>query len=82
MARNCMGTHEVVNKNADLTQVIQNLFDKVTSTVYLNSNTRDWLSTIIVVRQSCLLSLTLFNIFLEVLKDHKGTANTGGTATH
>ena len=53
------------NINANLIRKIQNLYDKATSAVYLNNSIGDWLRTTVGVRQSCVLSPTLFNIFLE-----------------
>ena len=52
--------------------------DKTTSVVLFNSSVEDWFRTIAGVRQGCLLSPTLFNIFLErfmtdVLENHEGT---------
>ena len=72
------------NINANLIQVIaENLYNKATSAVYLNGEIGDWFRTTVGVRQGCLLSLTLFNIFreriiTEALEDHKGTVNIGG----
>ena len=65
--------------------MIQNLYDKAVSAVYFNNNIGDWFRTTVGVRQGCLLSRTLFNIFLErimtdALEDHKGTVNIGGRA--
>ena len=53
------------NISTNLIQVIKNLYNKATSAVLFNSNTGDWFRTTIGVRQECLLSPTLFNIFLE-----------------
>ena len=53
------------NINANLIQVIENLCNKANSAVYLNGGIGDWLRTTVRVRQGCLLSPTLFNIFLE-----------------
>ena len=46
-------------------RVIKNLYDKTTSTILFNSGIGDWFRTTVGVRQGCLLSPTLFNIFLE-----------------
>ena len=68
---------------ANLIQVIENLYNKATSAVYLNGDIGDWFRTTVGVRQGCLLSPTLFNIFLErimtdALEDHQGTVSIGG----
>ena len=69
------------NISANCIRVIKNLFDKATSAVLFNSSIGDW--TTVGVRQGCLLSLTLFNIFQEriitdALEDHEGTISIGG----
>ena len=61
---------------------LENLYDKATSTVLFNSSIGDWFQTTAGVRQGCLLSPTLFNIFLErivtdALEEHKGTVSIG-----
>ena len=71
------------NISTNLIRVIKNLYNKATSTVLFNSSIGDWFRTTVGVRQGCLLSLTLFNIFLErittdALEDHEGTVSTGG----
>ena len=69
--------------STNLIQVIKNLYDKATSAVLYNSSIADWFRTTIEVRQGCLLSPTLFNIFLErimtdALEDHEDTVSIGG----
>ena len=54
-----------------------------TSAVLFSSSIGDWFRTTVGVRQGYLLSLTLFNIFLErimtdALEDHEGTVSIGG----
>ena len=71
------------NISTNLIQVIKNLYDKATSAVLFNRSIGDWFRTTIGVRQGCLLSPTLFNIFLErimtnALKDHEDTVSIGG----
>ncbi|KAK2189626.1 hypothetical protein NP493_101g08036 [Ridgeia piscesae] len=71
------------NINANLIRMTQNLYDKATSAVYLTNNIGDWFRTTVGVRQGCVLSPTLFNIFLEIimtdaLNDHEGTVSIGG----
>ncbi|GFR69105.1 endonuclease-reverse transcriptase [Elysia marginata] len=81
--------HEVLGStmrkyNIDnLITVIENLYNKATSAVFCNNNIGDWFRTTVEVRQGCLLSPTLFNIFLErivtdALGDHFGTVSIGG----
>ena len=71
------------NISTNLIRVIKNLYDKVTSAVLFNSSIGDWFRTTVGVRQGCLLSPTLFNIFLErimtdALEDHEGTVSIRG----
>ena len=71
------------NISTNLIQVIKNVYDKATSAVLFNSSIGDWFRTTVGVRQGCLLSPTLFNIFLErimtdALEDHDGTFSIGG----
>ena len=78
-------TMKKYNISTNIIRVIKNLYDKFTSVVLFNSSMGDWFRTTVGVRQGCLLSPTLFNIFLErimtdALEDHEGNANTGGRA--
>ena len=74
------------NISTNLIQVTKNIFNKATSAVLFNSSIedwfRDWFRTTVGVRQGCLLSPILFNIFLERIftdtLDHEGTASIGG----
>ena len=58
-------TMKKYNISTNLFQVIKNLFNKATSAILFNSSIGDWFRTTVGVRQGCLLSHTLFNIFLE-----------------
>ena len=69
--------------SANLIRVIKNLYNKATSAVLFNGSVGDWFRMTVGVRQGCLLSPTLFNIFLErimtdALEDHEGTVSIGG----
>ena len=71
------------NISTNLIRVIKNLYDKATNAVLFNTSIGNWFRTTVGVRQGCLLSPTLFNIFLErimtdALEDHEGTVNIGG----
>ncbi|GFN78993.1 endonuclease-reverse transcriptase [Plakobranchus ocellatus] len=75
------------NINSNLIGVIENLYDAATSAVFCNKNIGDWFRTTVGVRQGCLLSPTLFNIFLErimtdALEDHCGTSIGGISITN
>ena len=76
-------TMKKYNISTNLIQVIKNLYNKATSAVLFNGSIGDWFQTTVGVRQGCLLSPTLFNIFLErimtdAIEDHEGTVSIGG----
>ena len=58
-------TMKKYNISTNLIQVIKNLYNKATSAVLFNGSIGHWFRTTVGVRQGCLLSHTLFNIFLE-----------------
>ena len=69
--------------STNLIRVIKNLYDKAISAVLFNSSIADWFQTTVWVWQECILSPTLFSIFLEkittdALEDHEGTVSIGG----
>ena len=71
-------TMKKYNTSTNLIRVIKNLYGKATSAVLFNSSIGDRFRTTIGVRKGCLLSPTLFDIFLErimtdALEDHEGT---------
>ena len=71
------------NISADLVRTVEQLYDKATSAVQMNGSIGEWFRTTVGVRQGCLLSPTLFNIFLErimsdALEEHDGKVNIGG----
>ena len=71
------------NISANVIRVIKHLYDKATNAVLFNGSIGDWFRTTVGVRQGCLLSSTLFNIFLEKIKtdaleDHQGTVSIRG----
>ena len=53
------------NIGSKLVRTIEHLYDNATSAVIFNSSIGDWFRTTVGVRQGCLLSPTLFKIFLE-----------------
>ena len=77
-------TMKKYNISTNLIQVIKNLYNKATTAV-LNSSIGDWFRTTVGIQQGCLLSPTLFNIFLErimtdALEGHEGTVSIRGRA--
>ena len=71
------------NINACIIRAIENLYDKAQSAVLFNGSTGEWFRTTVGVRQGCLLSPTLFNIFLErityeALEDHEDSVSIEG----
>ena len=76
-------TMKKYNISANLIWVIKRLYDKATCAVLFNSSIENWFRTTVGLRQRCLLSSTLFYIFLEkittdALEDHEGTVSIGG----
>ena len=66
----------------NIIRAIENLYDKAQSTVPFNGSTGEWFKTIVGVRQGCLLSPALFNIFperimCETLDDHEASVSIG-----
>ena len=70
------------NINDSIIRAIENLYDKARSSVLFNGSTGEWLRATVGVRHRCLLSPTLFNIFLEKITcealDHEGSVSIGG----
>ena len=71
------------NINASIIRAIGNLYDKAQSAVLFNGSTEEWFRTTVGVRQGCLLSPTLFNIFRErimweALDGHEGSVSIRG----
>ena len=71
------------NIDQQLITTIEALYREATSAVYHNGTIGKWFSPTVGTRQGCLLSPTLFNIFLErimteALKEHQGTVSIGG----
>ena len=75
-----MGQFNIGN---NLIRVVQRPYERATSAVFINGNTGEWFHTTVGVRQGCILSPTLFNIFVErimsdVHEQHKGTISIAG----
>ncbi|KAF6034450.1 hypothetical protein EB796_007241 [Bugula neritina] len=69
--------------NANLINIIKQLYDEASSAVYLNGSIGDWFGTMVGVRQGCLLSPIFFNIFLvrlmtDALEEHNETVSIKG----
>ena len=67
----------------NLVRTFEQLYDKATSAVQMNSSITDWFRTRVGVKQGCLLSPTLLNIFFErimsdALEEHYGKVSLGG----
>ena len=76
-------TMKKFNIGQKLINTIQQLYATATSAVLVQGTIGKWFHTSIGVRQGCLLSPTLFNIFLEeimneALEAHTGTISIGG----
>ena len=76
-------TMKKYNMGQKLINTIKQLYTKANSAVLVQGTVGDWFHTSVGVRQGCLLSPTLFNIFLErimtdALEDHQGTVSIGG----
>ena len=68
--------------NVNLVCIFEQLCDKATSAVKMNSSIGEWFRTAVEVMQRCLLSPTLFSTFLErvmtdALEEHDGKVGMG-----
>ena len=76
-------TMKSYNISSNIIKVVENLYDRASSAVLFNGTTGEWFRTTVGVRQGCLLSPTLFNLFLErimtdALADHEGSISICG----
>ena len=76
-------TMRLYNISSNLIKTIECLYEKLTSSVCYDDNIGECFRTTTGVRQGCLLSPTLFSIFLErimadTLENHEGTVSIGG----
>ena len=67
----------------DLIQVVESLYNNASSAVLLGDSIGEFFRTTVGVRQGCILSPILFNIYLEnimqeALKNHSTTISIGG----
>ena len=58
-------TMKKYNISSNLIQVIKHSFDKIISAVLFKGSIGEWFRTTVRVRQECLLTSILFNIFLD-----------------
>ena len=54
------------NTNENLVRAIALLSENAISAIQMNGSTGEWFRATVGVRQGCLLSPTLFNIFIEM----------------
>ena len=71
------------NFSVNLVGTIEQLYDKATRAVQMNGNIGEWFRATVGIRQGCLLSPTLYNIFLERImsdaqEEHDGKVSIGG----
>ena len=71
------------NISANLFQITEQLYDKATRAVQMNGSIGEWFSATVGVRQGCLLSPTLFIVYIErikfdALEEHDGKLSIGG----
>ena len=76
-------TMKTFNISGKLIETIQSLYKNAMSAVLVQGATGEWFHTSVGVRHGCLLSPTLFNIFLEdimthTLENYNGTIISGG----
>ena len=69
--------------NPNLVRAIEHLYDNAISAVHMNGSTGELFRTTVGVRQGCLLSPCLFNIFLkrimsDAVEEHDGKVSIGG----
>ena len=75
-------TMQKYNISANLVCTIKQLSDKTASAFQMNGSIGGWFRTTVRIRQGCLLSSILFNIFLErimsdALEEHDGKVTIG-----
>ena len=61
----CFLCYSSIGVPRKLINIIRDLYSKAKSCIRVKNNLTDWFETTIGVRQGCLLSPDLFNLFLE-----------------
>ena len=72
---NTMGKYNI---GKGITTLIQNLYEGAKSKVRIDHHFSDWFRMTVGVRQGCVLSLTLFNLFLERIMEEALEGHDGG----
>lgn len=58
-----------IGVNKKVIEIIENMYNKSQCAVNVDGKLTDWFEVVVGVRQGCLLSPTLFNLFLEFVMD-------------
>ena len=58
-----------IGVNHKIVKIIENMYDKSTCALNIDGKLTEWFEVLVGVRQGCLLSPTLFNLFLDFVME-------------